>query len=107
MISQEDLINEIIIFIEKEILVNHKEMNEEIEGFISNNIKEMNSAIQELEDSYGEDIKKFEENGEIYADIIEKLKEELREEVKSIKDKYEENRVNEIKKIKTSYLKNI
>ncbi len=32
---------------------------------------------------------------------------ELREEVKSIKDKYEENRVNEIKKIKTSYLKNI
>ncbi len=107
MISQEDLINEIIIFIEKEILVNHKEMNEEIECFISNNIKEMNSAIQELEDSYGEDIKKFEENGEIYADIIEKLKEELREEVKSIKDKYEENRVNEIKKIKISYLKNI
>jgi len=80
-------------------------MNKQIEIYISKNITEMNSAIKELEMSYGDDIKKFEESGDVYADVIANLKEELKEEIQNLKEKYEESRANEIKRIKTNYLK--
>lgn len=106
-ISQEDIVTEIISFIEKQLLISNTQMNREIEEFISKNIKEMKAAIQELEANYMEDIKKFEESGDVYADVISNLRNEMQEEIKQIKLRYEENRADEIKKIKTNYLKNV
>ena len=109
-ISQDELINEIILFIEKQLLLTHSEMNKEIESFISKNIKEMNSAVLEIEVAYAEEIKeiqKFEELGSEYTCVILNLKKELNDEIKNLKEKYEENRAKEIKKIKMNYLKHI
>jgi len=81
-------------------------MNSEIEQYIIKNISEMNISIKEIEISYYEDIKKFDDN-EIFSNLILNLKEEMQEQIENVKQIYEKERKNQIRKIKNSYLKNV
>ena len=86
-------------------------INKEIEEFLIKNINEMENEIKLLTESYEDDISKFEDGNrniildDVYIDIIKKLRDELKSEVKKINDKYEVQRANHIEKIKSNYLR--
>ena len=86
-------------------------INKEIEEFLIKNINERENEIKLLTESYEDDISKFEDGNrnlildDVYIDIIKKLRDELKSEVKKINDKYEVQRANHIEKIKSNYLR--
>jgi len=52
-------------------------------------------------------LKNFFDENEIFASVILNLKEELKDQIDNIKQKYDEERKNGVRKIKMSFLKKI
>lgn len=102
--SPNSVVKKIFEFAENKIIDEQNLMHKEIEDYVMQNLSEMDNEIKLMEESYEDDISKFDDE-DVYRDIIRKLKDELASEIKKINDKYDKARVEEIERIKAKYLK--
>ena len=59
--------------------------------------------MEEIKNSYNNDIQEFELMGEEYSTVVEGMKEDLQVELENLRDQFEERKRKEIEKIKKKY----
>jgi len=84
------ILNNIRELSERKLQITQSHMQSEVECFINLNLEEMYKGISELKLSYECEIKQMEDNG--YPTVVKGLLEEMKVEMETLKEQYEESR---------------